>query len=74
MRKQRWGILGAAGIARTQLIPALHQSELCEIAAVASRDLAKASVYARDNAIPQAYGLTRSCWPTLLSMSSTTAA
>ncbi len=56
MRKLRWGILGAAGIARTQLIPALHQSELCEIAAVASRDLAKASVYARDNAIPQAYG------------------
>ena len=56
MRKLRWGILGAAGIARKQLIPALQQSELCECTAVASRDLAKALVYAHDNGIPKAYG------------------
>lgn len=56
MRKLRWGILGAAGIARKQLIPALQQSELCEFTAVASRDLAKATAYAHDNGIPKAYG------------------
>ena len=56
MRKLRWGILGAAGIARKQLIPALQQSNLCEITAVASRNPAKASVYARDNGIPHSYG------------------
>jgi predicted dehydrogenase len=56
MKKLRWGILGAAGIARKQLIPALKQSEFCELAAVASRDPAKGSVYARENDIPVAYG------------------
>ncbi len=56
MRKLRWGILGAAGIARKQLIPAIRQSELCEFTAVASRDFAKASAYARDNGLPKAYG------------------
>lgn len=56
MRKSRWGILGAAGIARKQLIPSLHASEHCELVAVASRDAAKAATYAKENGIPVSYG------------------
>lgn len=56
MKKSRWGILGAAGIARKQLIPALHASGQCELVAVASRDQARAEAYAQENGIPVAYG------------------
>jgi predicted dehydrogenase len=41
-RKVKWGVLGAASIAVRKVIPAMQQSEYCEIAAIASRDLAKA--------------------------------
>ena len=56
MKKSRWGILGTAGIAQRQLIPSLHASEQCELVAVASRDGKKASVFAKENKIPVAYG------------------
>lgn len=56
MNKSRWGILGAAGIARKQLIPSLHRSTQCELVAVASRDKAKGAAYAQENGIPVAYG------------------
>ncbi len=56
MEKLRWGILGAAGIARKQLIPALKSSSLCELVAVASRDALKGASYAKENGIPVSYG------------------
>ncbi len=56
MKKSRWGILGTAGIAEKRLIPALKASSICELAAVGSRDQAKADAYAAKNGIPKAYG------------------
>src|SRR5579872_665357 len=52
MRKIRWGVLGAAKIARAKVIPAMRQCEFAEIAAVASRDLERA----RAIGAPKAYG------------------
>lgn len=54
--KVRWGILGAAKIALTKVIPAMQRSEWCEIVAIASRDLSKAKAAAADLNIPKAYG------------------
>ncbi len=54
--KVRWGILGTAKIALTKVIPAMQQSEWCEIAAIASRDFAKADESAERLNIPKAYG------------------
>jgi predicted dehydrogenase len=56
MRKIRWGVLGAAKIATVKVIPAMQKSELCEIAAIASRDKVKAAAAARDLGIARAYG------------------
>ena len=42
MKKVRWGVLGAAKIAREKVIPAMRLGEYCEMAAIASRDLEKA--------------------------------
>lgn len=56
MTKIRWGILGAARIATAKVIPAFQKCQLGEVAAIASRDLAKAEAAARELAIPRAYG------------------
>jgi predicted dehydrogenase len=56
MRKLRWGILGAARIAMNRVIPAMQQGEYSEVAAIASRDLARARDAARQFGIPKAYG------------------
>ncbi len=56
MRKVRWGILGAARIAINRVIPAMQQGEFSEVAAIASRDLARAGETARQCGIPKAYG------------------
>lgn len=56
MRKLRWGVLGVANIATVKVIPAMQRGEWCEIAAIASRDLAKAQKAARQLGIPKAYG------------------
>ncbi|MBM6384756.1 MAG: Gfo/Idh/MocA family oxidoreductase [Paenibacillus sp.] len=55
-RKLRWGILGSASIAKGSVIPGLQQSELNEVAAIASRDEEKAKQTAEQLGIPQAYG------------------
>jgi len=52
----RWGILGAANIARTRMIPALRHSAHSEVLGIASRDLAKARGIADELGIPRAYG------------------
>ena len=56
MRKLRWGVLGVANIAVVKVIPAMQRGEWSEIAAIASRDLAKAQQAARQLGIPKAYG------------------
>lgn len=49
----RWGILGTARINR-RVIPAMRLARRSEVAAVASRDRARAESYAREWAIPRA--------------------
>ena len=56
MAKIRWGVLGAANIAVKKVIPGMQQSELCDIAAIASRDLGKAQEAAKSLGIATAYG------------------
>ena len=49
----RWGILGTARINR-RLVPAFRTSKRGQLAAVASRDLARATAHAREYGIPRA--------------------
>ena len=42
MAKLRFGVLGAAKIAREKVIPPLMRSQRCEVVALASRDAARA--------------------------------
>jgi predicted dehydrogenase len=56
MQKVRWGVLGAARIAITKVIPAMQRGELSEIVAIASRNREKAAEAARSLGIPKAYG------------------
>jgi predicted dehydrogenase len=56
MRKVRWGIIGAANIAKKSVIPGIQQSETGEVTAIASRGLEKAQETARQLNIPVAYG------------------
>jgi predicted dehydrogenase len=54
--KVRWGILGVANIAVKKVIPGMRHAASVEIAAIASRDLAKAKAAAATLGIPAAYG------------------
>ncbi len=54
-KKLRWGLLSTARINRA-VIPPIRASARGELAAVASRDLAKAEAYANEWNIPKAYG------------------
>jgi predicted dehydrogenase len=54
--KVRWGVLGVAGIATRQVIPAMQQGDWSEIAAIASRDMQKAAGAAQTLGIARAYG------------------
>ena len=56
MSKVRWGVLGAAKIAVTKVIPAMQRSGLAEVAAIASRDISKARAAADKLGIDRAYG------------------
>jgi predicted dehydrogenase len=56
MQKVRWGVLGAAKIARVKVIPAMQRGNLCEITAIASRDERTAHATAADLGIAKAYG------------------
>jgi predicted dehydrogenase len=56
MSKVRWGVLSTANIAAEKVIPAMQQGEYCEIAALASRDLAKGKAEAQQLGIPTVYG------------------
>lgn len=52
----KWGILGAASIARRQAIPAMQASPYAKAVAVGSRDLAKAQALAKETGVAHAYG------------------
>jgi predicted dehydrogenase len=56
MSKIRWGVLGAARIARVKVIPAMQRSVECEVTALASRSLETARTEARALGIAKAYG------------------
>jgi predicted dehydrogenase len=56
LRKVKWGVLGVANIAVQKVIPAMQRGEASEIAAIASRDLAKAREAAERLGIGRAYG------------------
>jgi len=53
--KVRWGILGVAKIATEKVIPAMQRGELCDVAAIASRDGEKARRAAAELGIAKAY-------------------
>lgn len=56
MNPVRWGILSTAKIGLQKVIPAMQQSDTCEIRAIASRDLSAARSAASTLGIPVAYG------------------
>ena len=56
MSKVRWGVLSTAAIATEKVIPAMQRAELCEVTAIASRDLGKARAAADKLGIAAAYG------------------
>jgi predicted dehydrogenase len=55
-KKVRWGVLSTASIGVRKVIPAMQRGELSTVAAIASRDLAKARAVAAELNIPTAYG------------------
>jgi predicted dehydrogenase len=55
-QKVRWGVLGAAKIAITKVIPAMQRGTWTEVVGIASRDLEKARRTADGLKIPKAYG------------------
>lgn len=59
MQPVRWGILSTAKIGTAKVIPAMQRAELCDIAAIASRDAAKARSAADALGIPRSYGSYR---------------
>ncbi len=52
----RWGILSTSNFAQKVFLPGLRKSSNLTVTAVASRDLARAQVFATRNDIPRAYG------------------
>lgn len=55
-RKLRWGVLSTANIGLKKVLPAMQQGQHTSVAAIASRDLAKAREAAANLGIPVAYG------------------
>lgn len=56
MQKVKWGVLGAAKIARVKVIPAMQRGSLTEVAAIASREQRTADLAAAELGIATAYG------------------
>ena len=54
--KLRWGVLSTANIGLKKVIPGMQQGQYTSVAAIASRDLAKAQEAAKGLGIPTAYG------------------
>lgn len=56
MKKVRWGVLGAAGIARGQVIPGMLLADNCELYAIASQSMEKARAFQSEFGFEKAYG------------------
>jgi predicted dehydrogenase len=56
MMKVRWGVLGTAKIATVKVVPAMQRGSLCEVTAIASRDLGRARAAAAPLGIAKTYG------------------
>ncbi len=56
MKKVVWGILSTAKIGWEKVIPAMQQSEFCDVRAIASRAPGRADEWAAKLGIPKAYG------------------
>lgn len=56
MGKLRFGVLGAAKIAREKVIPPLLRAQRCEVVALASRDAVRGAAVARQLGVPRSYG------------------
>lgn len=56
MKKVRWGVLSTARIGVENVIPAMQQSEYCDVTAIASRNEDKAKAVAKQLGLPKAYG------------------
>ena len=56
MQKVRWGVLSTANIGMKKVLPAMQRGQLCEIAAIASRDEGTARAAAAQLGIAKAYG------------------
>jgi predicted dehydrogenase len=56
MDKIRWGVLSTAKIGRQKVVPAIQQSQLGTVTAIASRDLARARSAAAELGIEKPYG------------------
>jgi len=54
--KLRWGVLSTANIGLKKVVPGMQQGQYTSVAAIASRDLAKAQEAAKALGIPTAYG------------------
>ena len=54
--KLRWGVLGVSKFAVTKCVPGIQASGLCEVTAIASRELNKAQAAAGQLGIATAYG------------------
>jgi xylose dehydrogenase (NAD/NADP) len=52
-KRLRWGVLGASGIARAAVVPAIQQGRCGQVAAIASRDPAKGREFAQALGIPR---------------------
>jgi predicted dehydrogenase len=52
----RWGILSTANIGVRKVIPAIARAERCEVVAIASRELERATRVAGELGIPRAHG------------------
>lgn len=56
VNRTRWGVLGCADIAIKRVIPAMLESELCAVQAIASRSAANAKKIASDFNLPRYFG------------------
>ena len=56
MTKTKWGVLSTANIGTEKVIPGINRSRTATVAAIASRDLARAEAAAQDIGIEKAYG------------------
>ena len=56
MQKVKWGVLSTAKIGTVKVIPGMQAGQLCDIAAICSRDKTKAEEASKQLGIPKAYG------------------